>query len=142
MGKKAIEMDNRIIDKLAWLHIENQKQLCVRAKGKDKFYSPGGKRKPGETDIQALAREVKEELNIDIIPQTARLFNVYTAQADGKPSGVMVQMTFYTADYTGAMVPSSEIEEIAWLDSSDAYRLSEIHIRKLLPDLLAKGLVR
>ena len=52
-------MENQIIDKLAWMRIENQKMLCVRTRGKDKFYNPGGKRKDGETDMQALVREVE-----------------------------------------------------------------------------------
>jgi len=136
-------MENQTIDKLAWMHFENQKQLVVRTKGKDKFYNPGGKRIPGETDVQALVREIKQELDIDIIPETAKLFATYTAQADGKPAGVMVKITAYTADYTGTPKPSSEIEEIAFIDSSDEYRLSAIHITGgILKDLVKKGLIR
>jgi 8-oxo-dGTP pyrophosphatase MutT (NUDIX family) len=130
------------IDKLAWMQIENGKQLVVRTRGKDKFYNPGGKREPGETDVQALVRELKEELNINIIPKSAKIFNTYMAQADGKPAGVMVKITAYTADYTGTPTPSGEIEEIAWIDSSDARRLSAIHTEKILPDLLKKGLIK
>jgi 8-oxo-dGTP pyrophosphatase MutT (NUDIX family) len=142
LNKGNYEMENQTIDKLAWMRIENKKQLCVRTKGKDKFYNPGGKRKLGETDIQALVRELKEELNIDIIPQTAKIFNTCTAQADGKPAGVMVKITACTADYNGTPTPSNEIEELAWIDSPDAYRLSAIHIEKILPDLLSKGLIK
>ncbi len=134
-------MENKTIDKIAWMCIENRKQLCVRTKGKDKFYNPGGKREEGETDIQALARELKEELNIDIIPETAELFNVYKAQADGKPAGVMVQIKSYTAEYNGVITPTSEIDEIAWLNSSDTDKLSAIHIEEILPDLVSKGLI-
>jgi 8-oxo-dGTP pyrophosphatase MutT (NUDIX family) len=136
-------MENQTIDKLAWMHFENKKQLVVRTKGKDKFYNPGGKRIPGETDIQALVREIKQELDIDIIPETAKLFGTYTAQADGKPVGVMVKITAYTADYKGIPKPSSEIEEIAFIDSSDKYRLSAIHmVGGILEDLLRRKLIQ
>jgi len=136
-------MENQTIDKLAWMHFENQKQLVVRTKGKDKFYNPGGKRMPGETDVQALAREIKEELDIEIIPETAKLFATYTAQADGKPAGVMVKITTYTADYKGTLKPSGEIEEIAFIDSSDEHRLSAIHMAGgILEDLVTKGLIK
>ncbi|MDR1697123.1 MAG: NUDIX domain-containing protein [Rickettsiales bacterium] len=132
---------NQTIDKLAWMKIENGRQLVVRSRGKDKFYNPGGKREQGESDIDALARELREELNIEIIPKTVKLFGVYAAQADGKPAGVMVQITAYTADFRGVPTPGGEIEEIAWIDTSDAHRLSAIHIEKILPDLVRRGLI-
>jgi len=134
-------MENQIIDKLAWMRIENKKMLSVRTKGKDKFYNPGGKRKDGETDVQALVRELKEELNIDLIPETIKLFGTYITQADGKPAGTLVKMTTYTADYKGTLKPFGEIEELAWVDSSDTERMSQIQVEKIFPDLVGKGLI-
>lgn len=55
----------RIIDKLAWIAIDNKMVLSTRSFGKDKFYIPGGKREAGESDEQALLREIKEELNVE-----------------------------------------------------------------------------
>ena len=45
---------NKVIDKLAWIFIEDGKLLMVRSKGKELFYLPGGKREAGESDEQAL----------------------------------------------------------------------------------------
>ncbi|HET6311147.1 MAG TPA: NUDIX domain-containing protein [Candidatus Nitrosotalea sp.] len=40
--------------------MENRRLLTVRTSGKDAFYLPGGKREPGESDLDALLREVRE----------------------------------------------------------------------------------
>ena len=133
-------MENKTIDKLAWMRIENKKLLCVRTKGKDKFYNPGGKRIGEETDLDALIREIKEELNVEIIPQTVKLFDVYQAQADGKPEGVMVKMTCYSGDYKGVLTPSSEIAEFAWLDCSDMDKISAVG-QIIFKELQANGLI-
>ncbi|MGC9551516.1 NUDIX domain-containing protein, partial [Vibrio metoecus] len=46
---------------LAWVLIQDGKLLAVRSKGKALFYFPGGKREAGESDEEALIREIKEE---------------------------------------------------------------------------------
>ena len=56
----------KLIDKLAWIEIKDKMILSTKTYGKDKYYIPGGKREKGETDEQALYREIKEELSIDI----------------------------------------------------------------------------
>ncbi len=106
-----------MIDKLAWIYVKDRKILSTRSKGKDAWYIPGGKRESGETDQEALIREVKEELAVDLIAETILYLDTFKAQAHGKPEGVMVQMTCYTAQYVGDLVPSSEIEEMKYLTS-------------------------
>lgn len=117
----------QLIDKLAWLYIKNRKILSTRSKGKDAWYLPGGKREGNETDEQALVREVKEELTVDLVSKTIKYLNTFKAQAHGKPEGVFVQMTCYTAEYRGELTPAAEIAEIAWLDSNtDPAHLSPV----------------
>ncbi|MDO8470770.1 MAG: NUDIX domain-containing protein [bacterium] len=107
-----------IIDKLAWLHVKDRKVLVTRSKGKDAWYIPGGKREQGETDEQALLREIKEELSVDLLPQSLQYVETFKAQAHGKPKGTFVQMTCYTGEYEeGTLTPSSEIEEMNWFVS-------------------------
>jgi 8-oxo-dGTP pyrophosphatase MutT (NUDIX family) len=36
--------------------------LSTRSRDKDVYYLPGGKRELGETDVQTLVREIREEL--------------------------------------------------------------------------------
>ncbi len=106
-----------MIDKLAWIYIRDRKILSTRSKGKNAWYIPGGKREAGESDKEALVREAKEELTVDLVSETIKYLNTFKAQAHGKPEGVFVQMTCYVADYKGELVPSAEIEEMSWLKS-------------------------
>ncbi len=113
-----------MIDKIAWLHLMDGKVLCARSRGKSLFYLPGGKREPGETDTETLVREVREELAVEIDPSSAEPAGTFEAQADGQAPGVVVRTTAYTAEYTGALAASSEIDEIAWLAYADRDRVS------------------
>lgn len=114
-----------MIDKIAGLLIENRKVLFVRSKGQVLLYTTGGKRKPGESDIEALLREHSEELGIRIIPESIRYANTFLGVADGRiEDGVIVdlQLTGYLAHYQGVLTPQNEIEEMAWLTSTDGSR--------------------
>ncbi|MFJ1760422.1 NUDIX domain-containing protein [Amycolatopsis sp. NPDC088138] len=115
-----------MIDKIAWLHLVDGRILSTRSRGKQAYYLPGGKREPGETDEQTLVREIREEVTVAIDEPTIRPAGVFEAQADGKASGVVVRMTCFTAEYTGTLAASSEIEEIAWLGYADRDRVSAV----------------
>jgi len=128
------------IDKLALMYFQNKKLLCVRSHGKDAFYNPGGKRENNETDIQALVREIKEELDVDIIEDSAKLYGVFTAQAHGKPVGTMVRMTCYCADFQGVPKEKNEIAEIKYLGMSDTDIISPAGII-IFNDAKEKGLL-
>jgi 8-oxo-dGTP diphosphatase len=124
----------KLIDKLAWILLNDNAILSTKSYGKDKYYIPGGKREQGETDTQALCREIKEELSVDLKIETLQFVGEFQAQAHGHPEGTMVKMTCYTADYTGDLKPDSEIEEIVWLNHADKDKIAEVD--KLIFDFL------
>ncbi|EGU46115.1 hypothetical protein VII00023_09611 [Vibrio ichthyoenteri ATCC 700023] len=109
----------KVIDKLAWFHVRDGKVLAVRSRGKELFYLPGGKREQGESDEQALIREIKEELAVELHPSSIKYAETFTAQADGKAEGVSVQLTCYFADFSGEMSPEAEIEELKFVAMED-----------------------
>ena len=112
------------IDKLACITFRGRAVLYARTADKELFYNPGGKREAGETDAQALAREIREEVSVELVPETIEYLNTFTAQAHGKPVGTNVEIKCYTAQYTGDMKPAGEIEELAWFTSADRDRTS------------------
>ena len=119
-------MTARVIDKVAWLHLEDARILSTRSRGKDIYYLPGGKRESGESDEQCLSREIREELAVSLTPGSLRPRGVFTAQAHGNPPGTIIQMSCYAADYEGTLAPSAEIEEFAWLTYADRDRVAPV----------------
>lgn len=124
----------RLIDKLAWIELKDKSILVTKTFGKDKYYIPGGKREQGETDEQALCREIKEELTVDLKNETLQYVGVFQALAHGHTDGTQVKMTCYTAAYNGTLKADSEIEEIRWLTYADIEKVS--HVDKLIFDFL------
>lgn len=104
-----------IIDKIAWLHLRDGEVLSTRSHGKDRYYFPGGKREPGETDAQTLLREIREELTVVLDPASLVHAGTWEAPAHGHPAGVWVRMTCYYARHTGQLQPAAEIAEVVWL---------------------------
>ncbi len=129
-----------IIDKLAFIEIQNRKILQTRSFGKDKWYIPGGKREENETDQQTLIREIKEELQIDLIPETITYYGTFEAQAHGKSEGTLVRMTCYTAKYQGELKPNAEIEKIDWFNYSRREDISPVD-KIIFDDLKNKSLI-
>lgn len=50
-------------------------------------------------------------------------------------------MTCYTAEYTGTLAPSNEIEELRWIDAGFERAKLSATGNMILDDLQAKGLV-
>ena len=119
-----VEPTENLIDKVAWVLIVDKKILCVRSKGKKLFYLPGGKREPGESNKEALSREIREELQVDLIPVTIHPLGTFIAQADGQAAGVQVRLRCFTAGYEGTLQTGSEIEEMAWLGYGELTKVS------------------
>jgi len=108
-----------VVDAVAWICIRNRQVLCARTMGKDAFYFPGGKREKGESDWEALRREVQEELNVNLIAETLTEVMVVQEVAHGYTEPTQVTMHCFGADYTGDIIANSEIEAIAWLRYTD-----------------------
>jgi 8-oxo-dGTP pyrophosphatase MutT (NUDIX family) len=126
-----------VIDKIAWIHLLDGRVLSTRSRGKDVCYLPGGKREPGETDAETLVREIREELDVAIAPESITPAGTFEAQAHGHPAGTLVRMTCYTAEYRGILKAGSEIEEIVWLGYADRGRVSAVD--KLIFDHLREA---
>ena len=130
----------KTIDKIALIYLKNGKILTTLSKGKDTYYLPGGKREGSETDAETLIRELREELSIQILPETIVPYGVFEAQAHGKAEGVLVRMSCYTAEFEGEPKPANEIAELDWFTYKDKEKTSAVD-QIIFDDLKQKGLL-
>ncbi len=116
--------------------------LQVRsAKHPDVFFTLGGKPEPGESDIQALKREVKEEVGCGIDESSIKFLTEFEDVAHGK-DGASVRIRMYEGKLIGTPKPSSEIAEIGYFDTkSDKKNLSIIAQRMIFPWLKRQGYI-
>jgi 8-oxo-dGTP diphosphatase len=89
--------------------------LTVRKRGTGMFMHPGGKPEPGETAVQAAARELQEEVGIAVEPGDLELMGVWIADAANE-AATDIEATVFLAPGTWTARPSAEIDEIRWLD--------------------------
>jgi 8-oxo-dGTP pyrophosphatase MutT (NUDIX family) len=89
--------------------------LLVRKRGTAAFMQPGGKIEPHEQPVQALARELEEELGLLIDPVRARYLGPFSAPAANEP-GHVVQAELFQLTIDADVSPAAEIEEVRWID--------------------------
>jgi 8-oxo-dGTP diphosphatase len=131
-----------VITVVGLVHVEAGRLLVVRARNKKAFYLPGGKIEPGESPVDALRREVGEELGIEL--ERPEVLKRYVAPAYGEGEGAMVDMTCFTAQLLGTPQPTSEIAELTYV-TRDEYREhveTAPAIHEVLADLVASGQIR
>jgi 8-oxo-dGTP pyrophosphatase MutT (NUDIX family) len=119
----AAKTTGKTIDKLALIYIRDRKVLFARTKGQELYYIPGGKRELGENDVQALTREIKEELGSNITTGSLKFMNIFEAPAHNKPPGTMVKLSCYTGSLENEPKPTSEIDDIRFMSSADESRV-------------------
>ena len=130
----------RLIDNVALLHVQDRRVLVARSRGKDRWYLPGGKREPGETDEQTLRREIREELGVDVLPGTLHHVGTYEGVAHGQQLGTRVRMACYGARWSGQLRASGEIEQLDYLAFDDLAQAAPL-VQLIFQDLRAKGLI-
>jgi 8-oxo-dGTP diphosphatase len=91
--------------------------LLVRKRGTSAFMQPGGKIEPREEPLDALVRELREELGLVIDPATASPLGLFCAKAANEPDST-VEASLFALPIGSQATPAAEIEEMIWLDPS------------------------
>jgi 8-oxo-dGTP pyrophosphatase MutT (NUDIX family) len=110
-------MKDRIVVSAVCVFDDAGRLLTVRKRGTGMFMHPGGKPEPGETAVQAAARELAEEVGIVVRPQELELMGVWIADAANE-AATDIEATVFIAPGTWEATPAAEIAEIRWLDIS------------------------
>ncbi len=99
--------------------LDNKRILLVRKKGI--WILPGGKIKEGENELEALAREFKEELSeTEIDVRSASFYKEFHGLTPHTQTPASVR-TYHLRTPLVIGEPSAEIEAKSWMDSSEAY---------------------
>jgi 8-oxo-dGTP diphosphatase len=99
----------------ALIRDEHGHVLLVRKNGTDSFMQPGGKREAHESDLTALAREIREELGCAVAPDSILPLGTFEAPAANEP-GKWVRASAYKIDVLGRIACQAEIAELIWVD--------------------------
>lgn len=90
----------------------NRLLICQRREGGPfalKWEFPGGKVEPGEDLMQALSRELREELEIEV-PSAREIFRHNHAYRDG----MKVELIFFRVDEYGGKIANKVFHDVRW----------------------------
>jgi 8-oxo-dGTP diphosphatase len=103
----------REITKIGLALMDGDRVLLVRKRGSDFLILPGGKPEKNETDVQALSRELDEELGCHLVCDRLTFLGTFSDEAAGMP-GVNVTVRLYAGSVVGTPIPQAEIDSIVW----------------------------
>ena len=119
---------------------QNRILLCRKNRDTALLIVPGGKIDPGESDVECLEREIREELGTGV--RVGLFLGSYSGAAAGAEH-VIVRVDLYSGELTGAPVAQAEIAELVWFGPEDDFALLSETLRvSILPDLIARGVLK
>jgi 8-oxo-dGTP pyrophosphatase MutT (NUDIX family) len=80
----------------------------------------GGKIEPGESALQALTRELREEVGLEVDLDTTEYLGSFRAAAANEPDTV-VRAEIFAMATDRIIVPSAEIEQVIWIETDEPF---------------------
>ncbi len=113
--------------------------LIVRKRDTEKFMLPGGKIDEGESPIEALIRELEEEVGVTIPSTLAHFIQTYEAKAANEPGYfIRSNLFFVLLPMPIEITPSAEIAEARWITPQEvaSLNLAPLMINFVIPTWL------
>lgn len=117
--------------------------LLVRKRGTTAFMQPGGKLEPSESEIEALQRELTEELGWSVAAQQIERVGTYSAVAANEAETV-VRATLFIIHTDQRATANAELAEVRWVSPSAARSLelaplTREHVLRIAATRCSKG---
>ena len=124
------------------LCIIRNNRLLVKQEKELKYYTlPGGEAEKEEGAIQALCREIKEELGVEIDIATLNYLGGFQHNVNVQDD-ILFTVELYHGGVHGQLKPNPEINRLIWFSKNDDWnKLSPVTKDKIMPVLIQKGLL-
>ncbi len=121
--------------------VKNHKLLLVKGSNRYKeFWTPGGKREEGESDLECLSRELIEELTVKVV--SAKFFGEYVDKSAYDTDSI-TRSNVYLVEISGDINVSKEIKGYTWMSRKEfdegKYPLTPTTRDRIIPDLIKAG---
>lgn len=131
------------IFKIGGIILKDKKLLVVRKitpDNRSEFIMPGGRIEGNETPRETLERELKEELDVQVLQ--IKYFGSFddTAVFENIP----IHMEVYFVTIHGLLKPKTEIKEFIWIDreyGKDGIKLGSVLSSHIIPKLIQEKLM-
>ncbi|GAA1725444.1 NUDIX domain-containing protein [Aeromicrobium alkaliterrae] len=113
--------------------------LLVRKRGTRAFMNPGGKPEAGESHVDALVRELAEEIGLLVEPSALQPLGTFRTEAANEPGHDLVAHAFLLELGSPDHRVAAEIEESRWVDPDAP---GDLLLAPLAAEILLPWLVR
>ena len=96
--------------------VRENKLLLAYSKNKKAWYLPGGKIDDGENSLEAVQREILEELNVKLDTERLKYYCHITAPAYGESTNIIMEQDCFLYELTETIEPNNEIGEVKFFD--------------------------
>ena|SRR3989344_5678392 len=125
--------------RVAAIIIKGKKILFVKGSDKYKeYWTPGGKLEEGETELECLKRELKEELNVKFT--SAKFYKEYISESFYK-KGLILLNKVYIVNIKGELKPGKEVKSYFWISKPEFIKKKSFFIPvtrdNIIPDLIS-----
>lgn len=109
-------MENIALPTAGLVVVKENKLLLAYSKNKKAWYLPGGKIDNGENSLEAVQREILEELNVKLDTERLKYYCHITAPAYGESANIIMEQDCYFYELTEIIEPNNEIDEVKFFD--------------------------